>query len=992
MLSALDSNSSVSDEIREEVFNNENCLLEDRLETEKNVFNSNYFQSGDKYSIYYSNLDTFLNKKSEILDLINKENPDIIAFSEILNKKNPTITKAELNIEGYDAFYREEESNNKLLKRRGVIIYTKKSMNANFFTGFDNYAFREHIWCSFNTINNENILIGVAYHSGSSTEENTKALFNLLKSEIFNQFDRVFLCGDFNFPNASWDGKMSTDKDEEFYEAVRDGFFIQHVTRPTRFRENQQSNILDLIFTRDDEDINNIEYCSPIGKSDHVLLKICTTVPKIKVKQKDSIRYDWDNGDYTSFKNYIATTDWEILKTMDVNKCWLFIKEKIQEGIEKFIPTKTLPNNIKDKPPWMSITVKKSVKRKHKLFKRFLQSDSSKDYKEYINQRNITCKLIKQAKKCHEKNIASHAKTNPKQFWKYVNSKRKCREKVAALQKEDGSLTTNNKEKANLLIDFFSSVMTHEDLSNLDKIHITPGEKSDNQFISDVTITAQEVKNKLKDLNPNKSPGPDKIYPKVLKELHEELSGPLSHLFNKSFSNNILPDDWKLAEISAIFKKGNRSNSNNYRPVSLTCILCKVMESFIRDKIQNHMEDLNLYCKCQHGFRQGRSCITQLLEVMDNFSNFIDNGQDFDVIYLDFKKAFDSVPHERLLIKLKSYGITGNLYYWVKDFLSGRTQYVKVENELSETRKVISGIPQGSILGPVLFLIFINDLPECIKSISDIFADDTKAFNTCKNSDIIQEDLKSLQDWSDKWQLFFNCTKCKCLHFGKNNPKREYHFPTKEGNKTIPTSTEEKDLGVIFDTTLKFDLHIESIIKKANSMIGLIKRNFSFIDIFIFLKLYKALIRPHLEYGQIIWSPQYKRQSKIIENVQRRATKLIPNLKNLPYQDRLKKLKLPTLKFRRLRGDLINVYKILTNEKSGSKHLLPLNNSKYNTRGHDRKLEKNRFNCKLRQCSFSIRVTNIWNSLSNKVTNANSIDNFKKLLDEELHHLKYVFD
>ena len=178
----------------------------------------------------------------------------------------------------------------------------------------------------------------------------------------------------------------------------------------------------------------------------------------------------------------------------------------------------------------------------------------------------------------------------------------------------------------------------------------------------------------------------------------------------------------------------------------------------------------------------------------------------------------------------------------------------------------------------------------------------------------------------------FYCSKCKCIHFGKNNPKREYHFPTKEGNKTIPTSTEEKDLGVIFDTTLKFDLHIESIIKKANSMIGLIKRNFSFIDIFIFLKLYKALIRPHLEYGQIIWSPQYKRQSKIIENVQRRATKLIPNLKNLPYQDRLKKLKLPTLKFRRLRGDLINVYKILTNEKSGSKHLLPLNNSKYNTK------------------------------------------------------------
>ena len=990
MLSALDFNSSVSDRLDN---HNEQNTDFNSLPTDKNkCFNSNKFQSGDNYSIYYSNLDTFLNKKDEIIDIVNRESPDILTFTELLNKKNPCITKAELNLEGYDAFYRDEESNDKILKRRGVIIFTKKSINAKLFTGFDNFVFREHVWCNFNTINNENVLIGVAYHSGSSTEENTKSLFNLMKSETFNQFDRVFLCGDFNFPTATWDGRMSTDKDEEFYEAVRDGFFIQHVNRPTRFRENQQSNILDLIFTKDEEDINNIDYCSPIGKSDHILLKICTSIPRKQVKQKDSKRYDWDKGDYSSFKNHIATTDWEILKSMNVNECWTYIKEKIQEGIHKFIPTKTVSNNLKDKPPWMSHTVKKSVKKKHKLFKRFLHTDSSYDYKEYIKVRNTTCKIIKRAKRCHEKNIASQAKDNPKKFWKYVNSKRKCREKVAALQKEDGTMTTNNKEKADLLINFFSSVMTEEDTSNLDNINITPGEKSNGQFITEVNITAKEVKQQLKDLNPNKSPGPDKIYPKVLKELHNELAEPIAHLFNKSFNNNKLPNDWKLAEITAIFKKGNRSSSNNYRPVSLTCILCKVMESFIRDEIQNHMEELNLYCKCQHGFRQGRSCITQLLDVMDNFSNFIDKGLDFDVIYLDFKKAFDSVPHERLLIKLKSYGITGNLFNWVKDFLSGRSQYVKVENEFSKTMKVTSGIPQGSILGPVLFLIFINDLPECINSISDIFADDTKAFNTCNNSDILQEDLKALQEWSDRWQLFFNCSKCKCLHFGKKNPKRQYYFPTKEGNQNIPTCTEEKDLGVIFDTTLKFDLHIEAIIKKANSMIGLIKRNFSFIDIFVFLNLYKALIRPHLEYGQIIWSPQFKRQSRIIENVQRRATKLLPNLKNLPYEERLKKLNLPTLKYRRLRGDLINVYKIVSNEKSGNKHLLPLNKSKYNTRGHDRKLEKNRFNCKLRQHSFSVRITNIWNSLSNEVTNANSVNNFKKLLDEQLHSLKYIFD
>ena len=175
-------------------------------------------------------------------------------------------------------------------------------------------------------------------------------------------------------------------------------------------------------------------------------------------------------------------------------------------------------------------------------------------------------------------------------------------------------------------------------------------------------------------------------------------------------------------------------------------------------------------------------------------------------------------------------------------------------------------------------------------------------------------------------------------------------------------------------------------------MIGLIKRNFCHIDIFIFQHLYKALIRPHLEYGQIIWSPQFIRQSKLLENVQRRATKLVPNLKKITYSERLKKLNIPTLKYRRIRGDMINVYKILNNNKEDSNKLLPLNKSSYKTRGHDRKLEKNRFNCKLRQCSLSVRVTNLWNSLNNHVTKADSINLFKKLLDEQLHSLKYIYD
>ena len=954
-------------------------------------FKKSKVEKGNFQSIYYSNLDTFTNKKAEIIDIVNNESPDIIVFTELLNKKNPVLTKAELKINGYDEFFRDDDINDKVNKRRGVIIYTKKALNAKGFEGFDNYNFKEHMWCTYKTKNNENIIIGGIYRSGSSDDVNNDNLLDIFKSEVFDSFDRAFICGDFNYPTVRWDGTWSNDNNESFCEAVRDGFFTQHINKPTRHREGQHSNILDLVFTRDEGDINDILYCTPLGKSDHVLLKIITSIPTTKDRVEDSYRYVWEKGEYDKMREHMYNIDWNEIKNLDTENCWLFIKSEIQEAIKLYIPVIKCPSTVKEKPPWMNLSIKKSIKKKYKLFKRFIESDSvhSLEYREYIKTRNEVSKAIKTAKMSHEKSVASQSKSNPKAFWKYINSFRKCRENMAALLREDNTLATDDKEKADLLIQFFSSVLTIEDTTNIPVI--PPGSRSNGEFVYDIVIEEEQVQRKLNNLNPNKSPGPDKIFPRVLKELSEELAKPLTILFNKSFQEGKLPCDWKLAEITAIFKKGNRMSSNNYRPVSLTCVICKLMESFVRDAVQNHMEQYKLYCRCQHGFRKGKSCITQLLEVMNDFSNYINDDEAFDVIYLDFKKAFDSVPHERLLVKLRSYGIDGNLFKWIKDFLSQRFQYVKVGKETSSTMGVTSGIPQGSILGPILFLIFINDLPDCVNSTCSIFADDTKIYNTCENNSTIQNDINALQDWSHKWQLYFNCTKCKCIHFGKNNPCNDYYFHNEEDNQSIPKCTEEKDLGVTFDNSLKFDLHIDAIVRKANSMIEIIKRNFTFINKEIFLKLYKAMIRPHLEYGQIIWSPHLIRQSKKIENVQRRATKIVPSLKDLPYDKRLKTLKLPTLKYRRIRGDMINVYKLLSNNDHDCP-LLPLHKSRYSTRGHNKKLQKNSHNCNFMKFSFSRRVTNLWNSLNNVTTNAETTNKFKKLLDEEIRKRKYQFD
>ena len=335
--------------------------------------------------------------------------------------------------------------------------------------------------------------------------------------------------------------------------------------------------------------------------------------------------------------------------------------------------------------------------------------------------------------------------------------------------------------------------------------------------------------------------------------------------------------------------------------------------------------------------------------------------------------------------KVENAGIKGRLLKWIEAFLSNRKQRVKIGDVKSNWAEVKSGIPQGTVLGALLFLIYINDLPDSIKSaVIKLFADDAKIYKHIQevaDCNDLQEDLSKACEWTDDWQLLFHPDKCKVVRLGKENEQHIYYIRDQEGRMhKVNESGGEKDLGVIVDQKLSFEEHVNKKVAKANSILGIIKRSFKNIDAESFNFLYKALVRPILEYGQPAWYPQYEREADALEAVQRRATCLVTGTKEWMYCDRLKHLKLPTLKHRRLRGDMIYTYKIITKHVYTDTTILDLKQDSV-TRGHKFKLEKPRVKTTVRQKFFANRVIEPWNKLTAHIIDAPTTNTFKNRFD-----------
>ena len=487
-------------------------------------------------------------------------------------------------------------------------------------------------------------------------------------------------------------------------------------------------------------------------------------------------------------------------------------------------------------------------------------------------------------------NIEKNSGSISKKLFSLIKNARQDTQGVSPLKDPNTNTTSSlNKEKANILNRQFQSVFSQLSPLKLGQIcidklqlyfnqHLPDKFKCNYPQMPDICINLNGITKLLSNLRPDKAAGPDEIRPIVLKELRSEIAPIIQLIFERSLATGEVPSDWTKANVSPIFKKGDKSDPANYRPISLTCVLCKVMEHIIASNLTKHLNKHNILYDLQHGFRQKRSCETQLIQLVEDLGRQLIQGKQTDLVLLDFSKAFDKVNHLKLLFKLSQHGVKGDTLNWIRAFLVGRTQAVVLEGESSSEVPVTSGVPQGSVLGPLLFLLYINDLPQNIQSQVRLFADDTAVYltvNSHEAANTLQADLDTLQEWELTWDMEFNPGKCQVMHITKSRAPFQSQY-TLHG-QTLESVDSAKYLGVTISQDLNWNKHINNITGKANRTLGFIKRNVKTKNESVKELAYKTLVRPQVEYASTIWSPHTKQNTQKIEMVQRRAARWVNN-------------------------------------------------------------------------------------------------------------------
>ncbi|CAH8626797.1 unnamed protein product [Schistosoma haematobium] len=928
---------------------------------------------GHLLNICLINARSICNKKTDLALFVSIYQPSVIMISEAWTNSN--ISDRSISLDNY-SLYRSDRLNG---RGGGCLIYAHSSLNSLLCDMPELNTLKDSVWIVLKPSNSVTLLLGCVYRQPNASIDEIAVLSEVFTLASSLSFTGKLICGDFNMPEISWLPVKAPRRYESFIECLELGQWTQYVDSPTRHQ-----NILDLVFTSGL--IPNTLY---IGKkfpgSDHNIV-ICSLNVKTTTDRSKTVtlRRNYRKVDWNNFHNYLRSTDWRTFFTSNnTDTLTNIFYHNIKSIINNIAPLEYCK-------PTFSKDLYIPVSTRRRLQRHCTRFHNLNDFSSLVTMTEILARTeaISKQKAVAQEKRAVELNNNSSALTILLQNKLKR-------SKSRGSIFIKGKqvyEDPKLITELFSehfcfSLTNEKPFNDSEPIPVTPCE------ITNVEFSVQNISKAISTLKHSYTDGPDGIPSSMLKRGGDDMCVLLLKLFAISLSSACYPTAWKTTHIIPKIKTGPEANVENYRPINITSVVSRVMEKVVKAAVVQHLLTNNLLSTSQHGFLRSRSCDTCLVDYLNDITLKRDSGLLVSVLFLDFKKAFDKVPHKRLLVKLKSFGIHNPLHSWFASFLTERKQMVKYNDCLSSPRPITSGVIQGSVLGPLLFLMYINDICNTIEFGKPyLYADDLKIVYSYKPETLsesvsqIQKDLNNLTIWSEKWQLPFNLNKCGIMHFGKHPYKPRLHL-----NECIVQTLESvHDLGIKYTGSLNFEEHASSIISKSRRLIGFIMKNFFTTE--GKLTLYKICVRPTLEYCSFVFSNMNIADKIRVENVQRRFTRqLLGCNSNLDYTDRCKHLSLEPLWHRRLKHNLIFLYKAIYGLSFLTSCPTITHDPAYRLRNNAYTLLTVKHQKQMRCKFFTVRYSLLWNRLPMHTRNCDTFTRFKKLINlfldsKELQH------
>jgi Reverse transcriptase (RNA-dependent DNA polymerase) len=801
----------------------------------------------------------------------------------------------------------------------GVIVAVKKELESHRIETFESDHPIEDIWVKVSCRGGRGLLINAVYvpcRSSFEVIKNYTDNFSLVSSEFPD--DLIFLIGDFNQPNIQWATDVSPIA-PCYYEGRCSDLLIEsfNFCGFEQFNSclNTRGRILDLVLSNSASQLINVIVAEDelsIADREHPPLFITLTADPEKSRFDELCpTYNFKKANFNAINDYLDLCSWCDMIEQPTDQAVALFYELLNQLISSYVP-KIKPRSQKH-PFWFSNSLIDLLRKKRKF---------RNDPIRFSDTRRLAKNEYKNCLKRRYQEAEASIKNDPKKFWSYAKELKKSGGFPNCMSYGNVN-ATDPSDISNLFATFFKSV--HSTPSNGNILDLI---SSSSQQIS-FNVSENDVLDALKKLDCSKGPGPDSIPSLFFSSTADVIAKPLAIIFNKSLSEGVYPSQWKISFIIPIHKNGNKSEISNYRPISILNVMNKIFERIMHNKIFQKVH--NIINVKQHGFFPKRSTLTNLLDFTSFLLQATSKGSQVDCIYTDFSKAFDKVDHFILLTKLARLGFSSLLLKWFHSYLTNRKQYVSFAGSESDWFSPTSGVPQGSILGPLLFLIFINDAVSDFHCSYLLYADDLKIFKIIDNisdCDQLQNDITYLSDWCNTNSLPLNVNKCKKISYTRRPDPVNCTYSI--GLSTLENVRCISDLGILFDSQLRFDLHIKEIVSKANRMLGFICRvTKHFEDPRTLILLFNSLVRSGLEYNSTIWSPFYANHSLSIERVQKKLTRVLNfrfGISNESYPERIRRYKMISLEDRRIISDEISLFKLINNQiQSSSLTLLKFN-------------------------------------------------------------------